>query len=57
MAKIGTLQVTSFTAAREPWAQFQKLAQSQNLTSSALLRLIIVKELRRAARQLAAETK
>jgi hypothetical protein len=51
MSRLGTLQITSFAAAREPWAQFQKLAQSQNLTASSLLRLIIAKELRRAAKQ------
>jgi hypothetical protein len=53
-SQVGNLQVTSFTAAPERWVRFQALAASQHLTASALLRMLIAKELRRAAKQDAA---
>ncbi len=37
----------------ESWEQFKKLARSQGLTSSSLLRQMVARELRRAARQAA----
>jgi hypothetical protein len=55
MSLLGNLQVTSFTMAPEPWAQFQKLAKSQSLSASALLRQLINKEIRRAKRAARAE--
>ncbi len=35
----------------ESWEQFKKLARSQGLTSSSLLRQMVARELRRAARK------
>jgi hypothetical protein len=37
----------------ETWEQFKKLARSQGLSSSSLLRQMVARELRRAAKQAA----
>jgi hypothetical protein len=54
MPNVSNFQIVSFTAAREPWAEFQKLAKSQSLSASAFLRFVIARELRRDKRTRAA---
>jgi hypothetical protein len=39
----------------DSWEQFKKLARSQGLSSSSLLRQMVARELRRASKQAASE--
>ena len=51
MAKPLNLIPVTVMASADHWIQFTKLARSQGLSISTLLRLLVAKELRRAARQ------
>ncbi len=50
MSRALNLVPATFMAHREGWAKFAVFARSQGQTASSLLRQLIAKELRRAAR-------
>ena len=51
MPKPLDLRYVTFMAAREPWAQFSALTHGQGQSLSAYMRILIAKELRRAAKE------
>jgi hypothetical protein len=50
MSRALNLVPATFMAHKEHWAEFATLARSQGQTASSLLRQLVAKELRRAAK-------
>lgn len=57
MSDLTRLMTTSIAVHPELWKEFQEAAATQHLTGSALLRQLIAKELKRAKREAAAQSK